>query len=269
MGAMRIGAATVDTAARSITRDGVTRRASPKAIAVLTVLADAEGDVVSRGKLLESVWPDVCVGEEVLTQAITELRRAFADSPRRPQFIQTVPKSGYRLLQHAALQQPKETPPPSPFAHSDNPSLDSLLAYMTASDYLEKRGRKNVDCAIDLYRESIASDPAFAPAHAGLSTALAYRRNFYDQSADSTKEALSSAQKAIRLDRSASEGYVALGYTLHQTGELDHAVTSFNAALRLRMDSYYALTRLGRVFLQQKKFPFAVRVFDKAADLRG
>ncbi len=88
----------VDSAARHIDVGGRLTHLSPKAMAVLTVLCDAQGAVVTRDDLLASVWPDVHVGEEVLTQAIAELRRALGDKARTPRYIETIAKSGYRLI---------------------------------------------------------------------------------------------------------------------------------------------------------------------------
>ncbi len=88
----------IDPATRRISRGSEVVRLSPKAMDVLTLLHDANGDVVSRGTLLDEVWRDVTVGEEVLTHAIAELRRALGDNTRDPQFIETVHKSGYRIL---------------------------------------------------------------------------------------------------------------------------------------------------------------------------
>ena len=65
-------------------------RLSPKAMAVLVALHDAKGQVLSREALLETVWPDVTVGEEVLTRAIADLRKALGDSRQHPRYIQTV-----------------------------------------------------------------------------------------------------------------------------------------------------------------------------------
>ena len=73
-------------------------RLSNKANGVLLTLVEAGGAVVTRGNLMDSVWPDVVVGEEVLTHAIAELRRALGDTPRSPSYIETVHKAGYRLL---------------------------------------------------------------------------------------------------------------------------------------------------------------------------
>ena len=107
MSILHIDNAKVDRSTRSVSVNGQTRRLSPKSMSVLDALLAAEGDVVSRAALLEKVWSDVCVGEEVLTQAIAELRRAFNDTPKNARIIGTVPKAGYRLL---PTQYAPETP---------------------------------------------------------------------------------------------------------------------------------------------------------------
>ena len=88
----------MDLLARTV-RSGQTEvRLSPKSTAVLKHLIDARGSVVTRHDLLDRVWSGVTVGDEVLTQSISELRRCFGDNRRAPAYIQTVQKSGYRLL---------------------------------------------------------------------------------------------------------------------------------------------------------------------------
>jgi Transcriptional regulatory protein, C terminal len=56
-------------------------------------------------KLLNTVWADSFVTEDVLARSISELRRAFDDKPRQPRFIETIPKRGYRLV---ALVEPAD-----------------------------------------------------------------------------------------------------------------------------------------------------------------
>jgi len=65
---------------------------------VLMCLIKAESGVVSRDELMESVWTDVIVNDDALTLAISRLRRAFSDNPRKPEYIETIPTRGYRLL---------------------------------------------------------------------------------------------------------------------------------------------------------------------------
>jgi TolB-like protein/DNA-binding winged helix-turn-helix (wHTH) protein len=78
----------------------------PKAVELLCCLASKPGDVVSREELLDSVWPGVTVGDEVITNAIAKLRRAFHDDLKSAEFIQTIPKRGYRLVSPVTLEQP-------------------------------------------------------------------------------------------------------------------------------------------------------------------
>jgi DNA-binding winged helix-turn-helix (wHTH) protein/TolB-like protein len=73
-------------------------RLEPKAMQVLTLLAERAGDVVSKKEILTDVWDGTYVSEEVLPNAIWELRKALRDDARRPRFIQTLPKRGYRLI---------------------------------------------------------------------------------------------------------------------------------------------------------------------------
>jgi len=74
----------------------------PKMMDVLVCLARNPGDVVSREGLIDAVWPEVFISESVLTRAIAGLRRALGDDARRPRFIETIAKRGYRLIGTAA-----------------------------------------------------------------------------------------------------------------------------------------------------------------------
>jgi DNA-binding winged helix-turn-helix (wHTH) protein len=70
----------------------------PKVMEVLVYLIEAEGKVVSKEEIIGSLWPQVFVTDDVLTRSIGLLRKALDDDPKNPQFIETIPKSGYRLL---------------------------------------------------------------------------------------------------------------------------------------------------------------------------
>jgi len=70
----------------------------PRVMAVLLALAEQPGTLVTRLDLLDRVWGDAVVGEEILTRAISELRRVFGDNARRPVYIETIRHNGYRLI---------------------------------------------------------------------------------------------------------------------------------------------------------------------------
>src|SRR5882724_2976859 len=85
-------------------RAGLLRRAMtpvalrPKTFAVLQYLALHPGDLVTKQALLDSVWGDVTVTENVVRLSIRELRDALADDHTTPRFIQTVRRRGYRFI---------------------------------------------------------------------------------------------------------------------------------------------------------------------------
>jgi DNA-binding winged helix-turn-helix (wHTH) protein/tetratricopeptide (TPR) repeat protein len=81
----------------NLSGNGRTLHLEPKVMQVLVCLAEA-GDVVSKEVLMRKVWADTFVTDDVLTRCISELRKALGDDPKHPQYIQTIPKGGYRLI---------------------------------------------------------------------------------------------------------------------------------------------------------------------------
>ena len=75
---------------------------------VLRCLAEHGDQVVPKERLIGAVWPDTFVSDDVLTRAISELRRVFGDDVRNPRFIQTIPKSGYRLMAPVSFTGPED-----------------------------------------------------------------------------------------------------------------------------------------------------------------
>ena len=95
-----MGDCLVDVPLREIRAPGKRRplRITPKSMAVLLVLIEQAGRVVSRDALMAEVWPDTLPTNDVVTQAITQLRKAFDDERGNPRYIETIAKNGYRLL---------------------------------------------------------------------------------------------------------------------------------------------------------------------------
>ena len=97
-GELRIDGRVIEPRANTIRTDQESTRIEPKVMQVLLHLARQSGEVVSKEKLLQSVWADTFVTEDVLTRSISALRKVFDDDPRHPRVIETIPKSGYRLI---------------------------------------------------------------------------------------------------------------------------------------------------------------------------
>lgn len=76
---------------QSIERDGQLIPVRPKTFALLLHLLEHPREVISKQALLEAVWDDVKVEEQVLVQSIRELRQLFGSA----EVIQTYPRKGY------------------------------------------------------------------------------------------------------------------------------------------------------------------------------
>ncbi|MEN8176056.1 MAG: transcriptional regulator, partial [Pseudomonadota bacterium] len=120
----RVSGHDVEPAALRVSGDGSVVRLEPKTMQVLVYLADHAGRVISRGELEDAVWRGRIVGEDALTNAIVKLRRALGDDARNPRVIETLPKTGYRLI--AAVERadtdPESLPEPAPQPVAERPS---------------------------------------------------------------------------------------------------------------------------------------------------
>jgi TolB-like protein/Tfp pilus assembly protein PilF len=67
----------------------------PRSFAVLRVLAENVGSLVTKDEIIAKVWDDAAVTEDSLTQCIAEIRKAIGDEERR--ILRTVPRRGYTL----------------------------------------------------------------------------------------------------------------------------------------------------------------------------
>src|SRR6187399_979397 len=65
----------------------------------LALLLSRAGDVVSRQEFRDALWPeDTFVDfDQGLNKTINGLRATLRDSPRKPQFVETLPRKGYRF----------------------------------------------------------------------------------------------------------------------------------------------------------------------------
>src|SRR5262245_50521171 len=78
-----------------------------KACEVLQHLVEHPGELVTKEALFEAIWPETAVSDAVLTNRVAELRQALGDDTKRPRFIATVHRQGYRFV--AALRTPGPT----------------------------------------------------------------------------------------------------------------------------------------------------------------
>lgn len=81
-----------------VQRDGEEVQLEPKVMEVLLCLAARPGKTITKEAFKERVWAGTVVTDDVLSRCISELRKAFGDDAVDPDYIETIRKTGYRLL---------------------------------------------------------------------------------------------------------------------------------------------------------------------------
>ena len=94
----KFGCFRLDPAEHLLLRDGEPVPLEPKVFETLLVLIRHAGRLVGKDELMQTVWPDSFVEESNLTRNISVLRKALNRNDRGPQYIETVPKLGYRFV---------------------------------------------------------------------------------------------------------------------------------------------------------------------------
>jgi len=92
------GSFRVDPAKRQLLCDNGPVHLTAKAFETLLILIKNAGETVSKTDLIDSVWLDVVVEENNLTQQISAIRRALGERPSEHKFIVTIPGHGYTFI---------------------------------------------------------------------------------------------------------------------------------------------------------------------------
>ncbi|HMY73745.1 MAG TPA: transcriptional regulator, partial [Blastocatellia bacterium] len=88
----------LDASERLLTREGETVQLPPRVFDTLLALVEHEGRLLEKDELIKILWPDSFVEEGSLTRNVSYLRKALGDGEAGQQFIETVPRRGYRFV---------------------------------------------------------------------------------------------------------------------------------------------------------------------------
>lgn len=82
---------------------------SPKALEALTVFVQHPNEMLEREALMQAVWADTFVEDANLTVAVSQLRKALGQNGEEVEYIETIPRVGYRFVADVrrVVQQPK------------------------------------------------------------------------------------------------------------------------------------------------------------------
>ena len=76
----------------------LTKQLEPKAMDVLLLLCQRQGDVLSADDITDECWGNADIGDNPVHKAITQLRKALGDKASEPTYIETIRKRGYRII---------------------------------------------------------------------------------------------------------------------------------------------------------------------------
>ena len=88
----------LDLDGEQLWREAEALRLRPKSFAVLRYLVTHAGRVVCKEELMRAIWPDTAISDGVLAVCMNELRQALGDAVRAPEYVETVPRRGYRWI---------------------------------------------------------------------------------------------------------------------------------------------------------------------------
>lgn len=87
----------LDVKERALLRNGEALQLTPKAFDTLVMLVENAGSLVEKDEMMRTIWPDSFVEEVGLARNVSVLRKTLGQDAGGQQFIETVPKRGYRF----------------------------------------------------------------------------------------------------------------------------------------------------------------------------
>ena len=135
---------------------------------LLVFLANTGGRVVSKEELIDAVWDGRFIADTTLTRAVADLRRALGDDQRSPQYIETIPKRGYRLVATVSRNGSSSEAAVSPNHGTTNTHAQLLPCTRIADRLASERRRRFVgrEREIDVFRAALfADEPPFVALH--------------------------------------------------------------------------------------------------------
>jgi DNA-binding winged helix-turn-helix (wHTH) protein len=163
----------LDPKEHTLLRNGQPIPLRPKVFDILLVLIENRGHLVDKEQLMSLVWTEQFVEEGNINKNISMLRRALGEGDNGQQFIETVPKRGYRFIADVRQVNDDEAPPsqstPAPTRRFDRhwvPFLvvPTLLIAAVACFVLIREARLSrtplITSIVVLPLKNLSSDPA-------------------------------------------------------------------------------------------------------------
>ncbi|MCB1609063.1 MAG: winged helix-turn-helix domain-containing protein [Xanthomonadales bacterium] len=293
---LRFAEFTLDLRPARLRKAGVNVALQAQPLRLLTLLASQAGQLVTHRQIQQHVWGDLQVDfASGMHVCIRQIRKALEDDGVEPRFIETVPRRGYRFIAPVATVAPaqaaaekrvsrkapigslvaaavipvaallwlnlrSEAPAHSPEPIASEQALNPEDAFSEGLRLLRSGSEVDARRSRPYFESVIASDPAFAPAHAALAKAFAIEREF--------GPARQHAEQAIAIDPTYAEARLRLA-ALQGQAERDWSGAEENIAraLEIAPDQPDAHRALASLYAVTGRFEQALSAIERAQRL--
>jgi DNA-binding winged helix-turn-helix (wHTH) protein len=242
---------TLDVRERRLLRGADVVRVPPKAYDVLVALVRQRGRLVTKDELLKRIWPGTFVEEGSLNVCVSALRKALGEDARRPTYVETVARSGYRFIAAVRLDSEEE----KPFASSAVARARCVQAVLRAVPHQEAFAEAKASAL-----RALAMDSASADAQVALGTVLFLSE--WDWTA-----AERSLRRALEINPDHTEALLQYGSLQETLGRLDYGLRSKQQALARDPRSPGVLVQIAISYWNQRKYDDALVWAQRALDV--
>jgi serine/threonine protein kinase len=141
---LRFGPFEANTYTGELHKDGARIKLAPQAFRILTLLAGRPGELITREEIQRVVWPNETVVEfdHSINTAVKRIREALNDSRGEPQYLETLPRRGYRFI--APVERVERVPiaasPPQAPVRSSDPAAGQTISHYRVIEQLGRGG---------------------------------------------------------------------------------------------------------------------------------
>jgi DNA-binding winged helix-turn-helix (wHTH) protein/Flp pilus assembly protein TadD len=183
----------------TLSSHGVAMPMMQKTAALLAVLLENAGRLVSKAEILDAVWPDEDVIEANLAQHVFLIRQIFSAHSPGQSFIATHASRGYRFV--APVRTIVDEPDRSP----------AWREYARGLFYADRRTDASLERALHHFARAVELEPGNAAVHSGIALCHVLRAEYLFAEPAAFELGREAASRAIELDPQRIDAWLARG----------------------------------------------------------
>lgn len=152
-------------------------------------------------------------------------------------------------------------------AQAPTDNIEAYTYYLKGRDFLNRRSKRYLQLARQMFAKAVELDPMYARAYAGMADCDSYLFMTYHEKVAMDK-VLGTTEKALSLDPNLAEAHASRGVALSAEQRYEEAKDEFEKALALNPDSYEAHYFYARSNFAQGNVDRAATLFERAAEIR-